>query len=102
MLLAAGLFAALFVFMERAFGRNSTLLLYPALFAVVFSLAARRLHDQGRSARWLAALIIPVLGPALLACLLLFRRGTHGDNPYGPDPITDGRDYLQVAAIEHD
>jgi uncharacterized membrane protein YhaH (DUF805 family) len=100
LLLAAIAFCVLFVFLERAFGRGSTLLLYPPFFAVLLSLAVRRLHDQARSGWWLLALLVPVLGPLLVGWWLLFARGTAGDNPHGADPRVDGRDYLQVAIHE--
>ena len=99
-LVAAFVFVVLFVFMERALGRTSTLLLYPPLFAVLLSLFVRRLHDQARSAWWLLAVIVPILGPLLLAFLLLFKRGTDGSNQHGDDPRLVGRDYLRVAIHE--
>ena len=98
--LAGGVFAVLYVFMDRTIGHASTLLLYPLLFAILLSLSARRLHDQARTVGWLLALLVPVLGPLLMFFLLLFKRGTVGENQYGDDPRTRGRDYLQVAAIE--
>ncbi|HEV8695428.1 MAG TPA: DUF805 domain-containing protein [Lysobacter sp.] len=93
-------FVVLYVFMERTTGRFSTLLLYPALFAILLSLGVRRLHDQAKRSGWLLAVLIPVLGPLLVLFLLLLRRGTAGENQYGADPRTRGRDYLQVAAFE--
>ncbi|MFT3897874.1 MAG: DUF805 domain-containing protein [Thermomonas sp.] len=99
-LAASAAFAVLFVFLQRAFGETSTLALYPPYFAVMLSLMARRLHDQARSAWWLLAALVPVLGPLLLAFLLLFKRGTEGENQHGEDPRTRGRDYLRVAIHE--
>ena len=97
---ALALFAVLYVFLERVAGHAATLLPYPFLFTVQLSLAVRRLHDQARSGWWLLAVLGPVLGPLLLAFLLPCRRGTDGDNQYGADPRTRGRDYLQVAIHE--
>ena len=68
--------------------------------APLLSLSVRRLHDQARSAWWLLALIVPILGPLLLAFLLFFKRGTDGSNQYGDDPRRIGRDYLRVAIHE--
>lgn len=93
-------FALLFVFLRNAFGEASTLLPYPPYFAVMLSLCVRRLHDQARAAWWLLAALVPVLGPLLLAYWLLFRRGTDGENQFGEDPRTRGRDYLRVAIHE--
>lgn len=97
----AGLaFVVLFVFLERTAGRAATLVLYPPFFAVLLSLSVRRLHDQARTGGWLLALLVPVLGPLLVAWLLLCARGTRGDNQYGADPRVAGRDYLRVAIHE--
>ncbi len=96
MLLSIALFAMLYVFIERVAGRSATLLLYPFFFAHWLALSVKRLHDQAKSAPWLLALLIPILGPLFVGYLLLFGRGTPGDNQYGDDPRTVGRDYLQV------
>jgi uncharacterized membrane protein YhaH (DUF805 family) len=93
-------FVVLFVFLRNAFGDGPTLLLYPPYFAVMLSLCVRRLHDQAHGAGWLVAALVPVLGPLLLAYWLFFRRGTEGQNQYGEDPRTRGRDYLRVAIHE--
>ena len=93
-------FIVLFVFLESVIGYASTLVLYPPFFVVLFSLAVRRLHDGARSAWQLPVVIVPVLGPMYLAGLLLFARGTQGDNQYGDDPRSRNRDYLQVSIHE--
>ena len=100
LLLVVLAFTVAYVFIERMAGRTATLIAYPFFFAAVLSLCVRRLHDQARSAWWLLLVLIPVLGPLVLAVLLLLRRGTPGDNPHGPDPRVHGRDYLQVAIHE--
>ncbi len=60
------------------------------LFLLVFlighlSVSIRRLHDQGKP--WLAYLftLIPLVGLAFWA-LLVFTRGSEGENDYGHDP----------------
>lgn len=99
--LATGIaFTLLYALMARTLGPASTWLLYPLLFARLFSLTARRLHDQGRASGWLFAVLVPLLGPLLLAFLLLCRRGNRGSNAHGNDPRTAGLDYLQVDAFE--
>lgn len=90
------LFAGAYLAIERVAGTTATLVLYPPFIAYWLALAVRRLHDQARSALWLLALIVPVLGPLLVGFLLVFVRGTMGDNQYGDDPRVAGRDYLQV------
>jgi uncharacterized membrane protein YhaH (DUF805 family) len=99
LLVSATVFVVLYVFID-GLDHAATLFLYPPAFAVWLSIAVRRLHDQARSARWLLAAIVPVLGPLLLALLLIFRRGTEGENQYGEDPRTRGRDYLTVRIHE--
>jgi uncharacterized membrane protein YhaH (DUF805 family) len=90
-------FALLFAALEAGSGHASTLLLYPPFFWLAFVLAARRLHDRGRSARWLLAAAVPLLGPLWLGVELLLRRGTPGPNPWGSEPRNPPRDYLRVA-----
>jgi uncharacterized membrane protein YhaH (DUF805 family) len=99
-LLASLAFALLFVALEGLAGRAATLLLYPPYFATLLSQAVRRLHDQARGGGWLLAVLMPVLGPLLVAFLRLFKRGTPGENQYGEDPRLAGRDYLKVAVYE--
>ena len=51
----------------------------------VVALAARRLHDMGRSGWYCLFFIVPFFGPILTLILALFR-GERGTNQYGPDP----------------
>ncbi|MFN0182294.1 MAG: DUF805 domain-containing protein [Aquabacterium sp.] len=50
------------------------------------AVTAKRWHDLGRSAWWVALLVIPVLGLAWTALECGLRRGQPGDNRYGPQP----------------
>jgi uncharacterized membrane protein YhaH (DUF805 family) len=50
------------------------------------TLCAARLHDRSRSAWWLAAALVPVIGALWLACELALRRGSAHANRFGPDP----------------
>jgi uncharacterized membrane protein YhaH (DUF805 family) len=95
-------FVVLFVAMEQLLGRAATLVLYPPFFAGLISVAIRRLHDQARGGSWLFLLLVPVLGPLVIAGLLILRRGTPGENQYGADPRQVGRDYLKVAVYDAD
>ena len=55
------------------------------LLVPTFAVAARRLHDSGRSGWWLLLILVPVLGwIALLVFYCLDR--TSGANRYGPQP----------------
>ena len=100
LIIASAAFVMLFVVLERTAGHASTLLLYAPYFVVLASLAARRLHDQARPAWWLMVVVVPLLGPLVLAWRLLLTRGTRGANQYGDDPRLRGYDYLQVAIHE--
>jgi len=91
----AALFLALYLVLENVAGRGSTLILYPPFFWSAYALASKRYHDLGGSAAWLLLLLVPILGPLWVACELLFRRGTRGENRYGPDP-RDSVDYYSV------
>lgn len=100
LIVATGVFVILFMALQAAFGRAGTLVLYPPFFAALLSLMVGRLHDRQFPAWWLLLALVPVIGPILLACQLLFARGTHGDNRYGADPRSRARDYLQVRIHE--
>lgn len=89
-------FAVWFVFIESAFGRGPTLLLYPPLFWMLAALSVKRAHDRGRSPLCLLAGLIPILGPMWLLFELGLRVGNPGENHYGRDPL-EGGDYLTVA-----
>lgn len=60
---------------------------WAALQLIVLSwLTIARLHDRGRSAWALSAVVIPVAGAAWLLWEAACRRGSPGTNPYGRDP----------------
>jgi uncharacterized membrane protein YhaH (DUF805 family) len=50
------------------------------------TLCAARLHDRSRSAWWLSATLVPVIGALWLAWELALRRGSAHANRFGPDP----------------
>jgi len=89
-------FAILFVFLEDSLGRQSTWVLYPPFLWILAALIVKRLHDRGRSAASLLWLVLPVLGPLWLVFNLGFRKGTDGDNQFGPDTLLVNVDYLKV------
>lgn len=49
------------------------------------AVAARRLHDTGRSAWWLLLLFVPIIGWVVLLVFYILESQT-GDNEYGPSP----------------
>lgn len=55
-----------------------------ALFLPSLAVAARRLHDTGRSGWWLLLILIPVLG--WIALLVFYCLDSTSDNQYGPNP----------------
>ncbi|MDX1374709.1 MAG: DUF805 domain-containing protein [Burkholderiales bacterium] len=89
-------FVVLFVALEHTLGRVSTFVLYPPFFWIGLALCAKRLRDRGYAPGWLAAALVPVAGPLWLAIELGVRRGTHGENAYGPDPLQSRAGYLTV------
>ncbi len=65
--------------------RPLTGLLLLALLLPSLGIAARRLHDTGRSAWWLLIGLIPLVGWLILVYWYV-RPGTVGTNQFGPDP----------------
>jgi len=92
----AAIFLLAFVGLEHLLGHASTLVLYPPGIWIAFTLAARRYHDLDKRAFWLLWLLLPLLGPLLVAVELFFRRGTPGDNRFGPDRLAIVHDYHVV------
>jgi len=91
-------FVASLLILESALGRRSSLVLYPPFLWAMAALLAKRMRDRGRSPAWLLASLLPVIGPLWLLFELGVRKGTPGENHYGPDPL-EGGDYLAVAAV---
>lgn len=96
LVLATLIFWVLFVFLEATLGAGATYVLYPVYFWCAGALSARRMRDRGRSPGWLLAALVPVLGPLWLFVELGLRRGSPGENRYGPDPLETVADYLTV------
>ena len=62
----------------------------PFIFQLVFgipiiSAGVRRLHDTHRSGWWFWIKLVPVIG-LIWYIVLMFLKGTKGDNRFGPDP----------------
>lgn len=89
-------FVILFVAIDDLAGRAATWILYPPYLWMMLSQAIKRLHDRNRTAAWLLAALIPVLGPLWLLFDLGLRRGTPGENSDGPDPLDNPSGYLTV------
>jgi uncharacterized membrane protein YhaH (DUF805 family) len=67
--------------MGAAYWTLTLVLLIPSL-----AVAVRRLHDTNHNGWWLLFSLIPLIG-ALVVIVQQVRRGTPGDNRYGPDPL---------------
>jgi uncharacterized membrane protein YhaH (DUF805 family) len=72
---------------ERILGIGGTLGLLYSLAVLVPGIAVgiRRLHDTNRSGWWLLLALIPIVGWIVLIVFAV-QEGTHGANPFGPDP----------------
>lgn len=57
----------------------SLVLLVPSI-----SIAARRLHDTGRSGWWQLIVLIPLIG--LIVLIVFLAQDSHDDNEYGMNP----------------
>ena len=73
------------------YGENGTLanVLEILLFIPTIAVAARRLHDQGRSAGWLL-IALTIIGIPILFFMMMIE-GQPFDNAYGPDPKAEER-----------
>lgn len=60
------------------------LILTFALAIPSMSLAARRLHDTGRSGWWQLISLIPLIG--IIVLLVFLVQDSHEENEYGPNP----------------
>lgn len=70
---------------------------YVVGFAVFLILVRRRLNDMDRSGWWGLLLIVPLVN-LILALYILFGKGTHGANRFGPPP-TKSSSALVVALL---
>ncbi len=55
-----------------------------ALLVPSISLAARRLHDTGRSGWWQLISLIPLIGVIII--IVFLAQDSHDENEYGPNP----------------
>lgn len=89
-------FVALHVVVETFAGPRGSFVLLPILYWIVLSLCVRRYHDAGFSGLRLAWVLLPVLGLGGVLLELFFRRGTDGENRYGPKPRYHGLKHYEV------
>lgn len=74
------------VVIDAVLGLGFLALIYAlALFVPSISVAARRLHDTGRSGWWQLIALIPLIG-AIILIVFLAMDSTPGENQYGPNP----------------
>lgn len=62
------------------------LILMFLLFYFDLCLTVKRLHDIGKSGKYLFGIIIPIYS-SFLSIILTFRKGQQGMNKYGRDPL---------------
>jgi FAD/FMN-containing dehydrogenase/uncharacterized membrane protein YhaH (DUF805 family)/SAM-dependent methyltransferase len=89
-------FVACTTLVEHFAGNRAALGLYPVLYLALLALAIKRCHDHGRSGARLLFALVPLLGTLWIAVELAFKRGTAGENRYGPEPRYHGLDHLVV------
>jgi uncharacterized membrane protein YhaH (DUF805 family) len=96
MIAVLGIVFFLMPLVQATVGRWASVVLFLPFYWSIFSLMSQRVHDVGRSAGWLAVLVIPVVGLLWCFVVLGFRRGDPGENQYGDDPRPPTPDYLVV------
>ncbi|WP_163133788.1 DUF805 domain-containing protein [Agarivorans sp. Alg241-V36] len=65
-----------------------SLILTIGLIVPSLSIAARRLHDTGRTGWWQLIALIPLVGVIIL--LIFLASDSHDDNNYGANPKAEG------------
>ena len=76
-------------------GTAKVWILNPLALWALLAAAAQRLHDRDRSAAWLLAGLVPVLG-ALWLLWQFASAGATSDNRWGRDPLRPTGDFLVV------
>ncbi|TVP88660.1 MAG: DUF805 domain-containing protein [Pseudomonadaceae bacterium] len=61
-----------------------TLIFALGMLVPCIAIAARRLHDTGRTGWWQLIALIPIIGTIVLIVFLVL--DSEGDNQYGPNP----------------
>lgn len=91
------LFAIILAILDSALGTFDAQSGWGALGAIYtlavllpgIAVAARRLHDIGRSGWWQLIVLVPIIGAILLVVWYCFD-STPGSNKYGPNPKENG------------
>ena len=87
------IFAVVAMILDNVLGLASKELGYGPIYGIYalvmilpsLAVAARRLHDIGKSGWWLLIALIPIVG-AIMLIIWDVREGERGDNRFGPDP----------------
>ena len=74
-----------------SFGKSSILYFTLSIFCLLviyaaFVISIKRFHDLNLSAWWILAFMIPLVN-VVLVVILFFKKGTAGENKFGPDPL---------------
>lgn len=80
------LFLFLLALPAAPFGAFGVLLFVPVLLPAI-SVEVRRLHDIDRSGWWVWLCLLPPIN-LVVKLIWLTRKGTSGDNRFGPDPLS--------------
>lgn len=65
------------------------LVMLPGMYCIIV-LSIKRFHDLNKSGWFYLCLWIPIVG-LYFYFLLIYKKGTAGDNPYGPDPMVKNK-----------
>lgn len=102
LLASALLVNAAFAIETRILGRQAivSIAISLASFWPVLAVTVKRLHDRGRSGRFLLTLLIPIAGPIWLLAEVWILSGTDGTNQFGDPPWDRGLDRRWVVPFE--
>ena len=66
------------------------LVLFAPIYVSAFAVGTQRLRDIDLSGWWILMNFVPLVG-TVFALYVIIKRGTHGANRFGPDPLGPGR-----------
>lgn len=96
--LFSGIFSFIVTLLDKEFFQSPFSEMGPAGFVFFcgaalpsLTVSVRRLHDIGKSGKWLFLLLLPVVGGFWL-WVMFAEKSCEGENEFGPDPFEGRRD----------